>query len=251
MIISVHIPKTAGTSFRQALREYCGYRLVLKYGERPFNSTVFERNKKALLAAIENSEANYKNVDCIHDHFLPVQFLLLSELKPLTFITWMRNPVERIVSDYHHTFRNINDYSPPLQLRIVSEKWSLEKYCLSEVFRNVYSQFFLGFPLEYFDFIGITEYYSSDLICFGRKFLNTKLRLYHENTNKTNNGKYPLDKSLKMEIESFHDRDMALYHKALQIRNERLKQCEVESEKEGGLIKKTNYLKKLFHKLTL
>ncbi len=113
MIISVHIPKTAGTSFGLALKDSFGERLKLKYGDRLFNMPVFERNKNALLAAIENTETTYINVDCIHGHFLPSQFLLLNELEPLTFITWMRNPVERIISDYYHTFRNFNEYSPP------------------------------------------------------------------------------------------------------------------------------------------
>lgn len=250
MIISVHIPKTAGTSFGLALKDKFGERLKPKYGDRLFNMPVFERNKSALLAAIDNSEAIYENVDCIHGHFLPVQFLLLNELEPLTFITWMRNPVERLISDYYHTLRNFDEHSPPMQQRIVHEKWSLEKYCLSEVFRNVYSQFFWGFPLEIFDFIGITDYYSSDLMYFGRKFLGTELKLYHENTNNTNKGNYPLDKSLKREIESFHSRDMALYQKALQIRTERLINEEIEAKRKDRFSNKSNYLKRLFHRLT-
>ncbi len=245
MIISVHVPKTAGTSFGLALKDCFGDRLKLKYGDRLFNRTVFERNKNALLAAIKNSEVNYEYVDCIHGHFLPVQFLLLNELKPLTFITWMRNPVERIISDYYHTLRNINELSPPLQQRIVNEKWSLEKYCLCEIFRNVYSQFFWGFPFENFDFIGITEYYSSDLKYLSHKFFGKELMLYHENVHRTGDGHYCVDKSLKREIESFHATDMALYQKALQIRNERLKN-EFGTNDNDGFFSKRNYLKRLF-----
>lgn len=69
MIISVHIPKTAGTSFGLALKDKFGERLKPKYGDRLFNMPVFERNKKALLAAIDNSELMYENMDCIHGHF--------------------------------------------------------------------------------------------------------------------------------------------------------------------------------------
>ncbi len=250
MIISVHIPKTAGTSFGLALKDKFGERLKPKYGDRLFNMPVFERNKKALLAAIDNSELMYENMDCIHGHFLPVQFLLRNDLEPLTFITWMRNPVDRLISDYYHTLRNFDEHSPPLQQRIVHEKWSLEKYCLSEVFRNVYSQFFWGFPLESFDFIGITDYYSPDLMYFGHKFLGTELKLYHENTNNTNKANYLLDKSLKRKIEYFHSRDMALYQKALQIRTERLKNEEIEFKKTNQFSIKSDYLKRLLHRPT-
>jgi hypothetical protein len=249
MIISVHIPKTAGTSFGLALKDSFGERLKLKYGDRLFNMPVFERNKNALLAALENSDTNYENVDCIHGHFLPVQFLLLKELQTLTFVTWMRNPVERIISDYYHTLRSINEHSSPLQQRIIKEKWSLKKYCLCEVFRNVYSQFLWGFPLENFDFIGITEYYSFDIKYLSNIFLGTQLGLYHENVNKTGNGNYCIDKSLKREIESFHARDMALYHKALQIRNERLNN-KFQANNNDGFFYRLNYLKRLFLRQT-
>jgi hypothetical protein len=41
MIISVHIPKTAGTSFGLALKDKFGERLKPKYGDRLFNMPVF------------------------------------------------------------------------------------------------------------------------------------------------------------------------------------------------------------------
>ena len=38
--------------------------------------------------------------------------------------------------------------------------WSLERFCLGPEVRNIYSQFLYGFLLEYFSFIGTTEFYE-------------------------------------------------------------------------------------------
>ncbi len=64
-----------------------------------------------------------------------------------------------------------------------------------------------------------------------------------------NKGNFPLDQSLRREIESFHARDMALYQKALQIRSERLKNHEFESDKKDRVTNKSNCLERLFHRL--
>jgi hypothetical protein len=250
MLISVHIPKTAGTSFRHSLQDHFGEGLLLKYGEKPFNTPVNERNFKAVTAALDHLQNDFDTTSCIHGHFLPFRFLLLSNTRPLNFVTWMRNPVDRLVSDYHHTMNSYGADAPPLQKQIISEKWTLEKYCTCEKLKNVYSQFFWAFPLEYFDFIGITEFYQSDFDYFSASFLNRKVRAYRENVNTAYKRK-SMDAGLRKAIESFHAADMKLYERALEMRMARVAESKNEiwqpAAAEGSkLIKKVGFMARFF-----
>jgi len=128
----------------------------------------------------------------------------------------MRNPVERVHSNYYYWKKTYNPRSDPLHRRVVEEDWSIERFCLSPELKIFYSQFLWGFPLDYFDFIGITEFYEDDIAYFGQHYLgaNTKVKRLNVRTNSA----YQIDRSFRNEIEAFHDRDMDLYHKALEKR---------------------------------
>jgi len=56
MLISGHIQKTAGTSFRHSIEEYYGDKLLTKYGEGSFKLSDLERNKKAITSILLNTE---------------------------------------------------------------------------------------------------------------------------------------------------------------------------------------------------
>ena len=149
MIISVHLPKTAGKSFEAALRTRFGDAILEDYGTFPMNTPVFERSRAALETSLVNAEANFDGVECIHGHFLPLKYLLLATRRDLTFVTWVRHPVQRMLSNYHYWKRT---YDPgtarPLHRRVVEEEWSVERFCLGEEMRNMYGEFLWGFCLS-------------------------------------------------------------------------------------------------------
>jgi hypothetical protein len=91
MLISVHIPKCAGTTFHHLLRATHGRGLWLNYG------TAFTRAeaREGLVPT---------GTDCIQGHFLADTFRDL--LPTARLITWVRDPVERVVSNYHHCRRS-------------------------------------------------------------------------------------------------------------------------------------------------
>ena len=224
MIISVHVPKTAGSSFVKALEAHFSSGLQKDYADLPTNTPQYERNRAALLASVHNAESDHSaEVACIHGHFLPLKYLLLSLKKELRFITWMRNPVERVLSHYYYWKSVYNSATAPdLHRRVVEEDWSVERFCLSPELRNLYGQFLWGFPLEYFDFIGITEFYDEDLAYFSEQYLNTDLEPLRENVGKNQGGSYQIDSSFRAKLEQFHAFDFELYRTALLIRQKRL-----------------------------
>jgi len=206
----------------KSLQNYFGPAFLSVYGDMPLNTPRYERNEAAMVAGLSNAAADFTGVACIHGHFLPLKYLLLSVKREVTFITWLRDPLERLVSHYYYWKKYYDPGAAPwLHRRMVEENWSLERFCLSPELQNVYGQFFWGFPLEYFDFIGITEHYAEDLAWFSQKYLQTSLEAYAENVGNIS-GRYPIADSLRREIERFHEDDIKLYGKALAMRQARL-----------------------------
>ncbi len=75
----------------------------------------------------------------------------MRDKRKLQFITWMRHPVDRIVSHYFFWKNNYSPDCPLLHKRVIDENWTLEEFCLSEELQNIYTLFLWGFPLEYLD----------------------------------------------------------------------------------------------------
>ncbi len=228
MLISVHMPKTAGTSFTESLRGLFGDGLQLAYEDRPLHRSASQRNRQATFRAFRNAALGLENpgADCVHGHFLPLAYRWARTDKPLRFVTWLRDPVERLVSHYEHWRRE----EPPvdsdsLHQQMLTEDWSLEDFAFRPELQNVYSTFLWGFPRERFDFIGITEHYDDELAYLGREILGAPLETARERQNPDRTGgSYNIEPGLRQRIEAFHDRDMKLNHYALNRRAERLGQ---------------------------
>ena len=112
LLISLHMPKTAGVSFGAALQEYFGQRYLGDYSDFPLNTPTLERHRQAIDACLHAKDGDFKDVSCIHGHFLPAKYLLLADRRPCRFITWLREPVARLVSHYHYWFDFYDPKSP-------------------------------------------------------------------------------------------------------------------------------------------
>lgn len=227
MLISVHVPKTAGISFRKALESYFGGLLICDYADLPLNQQVAKRAIGATHSAMKNSiiinQKIYKDAKCVHGHFLPLKYRWMSSSTQKKFIVWLRDPIERLASHYYYWMRNYNpEKSGKLRRRVVEEGWSLEKFCFSSQMQNTYTKLFWGFPFKRFDFIGVTENYDSDLNYFSRNILDAELENIKTNLNKEKKTEFYIeDSELRTELELFHQKDMQLYMQALAISNSR------------------------------
>ena len=158
----------------------------------------------------------------------PLKYLQLAETLPCTFVTWLREPVARLVSHYYYwqrSYDSASDLTSALHRRVVEEKWSLEQFCLAPELRNVYSEFLWGFPLKRFDFVGITEFYAEDLRYFSQEILGNNLETHTLNwrpQSGTSGSTDVLEPSERSEIENFHAADCTLYRHALELRRFRL-----------------------------
>ncbi|GAA0423712.1 hypothetical protein GCM10009133_35340 [Cocleimonas flava] len=223
MLISVHLPKTAGSSFANSLSDCFGQKLLKDYADLPLHHSNIRRNKHAAIESSRNYFKNFDEIQCIHGHFLPLKYRFHKSKINFKYVTWMREPAERLASQYYYMKRHYSDEkakNQPLLKKLSDENWSLERFCLGPELQNTYSKFLWGFPLDLFDFIGIVEHYNSDLSYFANHILKEPLSTYKENVNKhIDQNKYNLSESLKSEILRHHSKDYSLYHRALTLRD--------------------------------
>jgi hypothetical protein len=145
LYVSVHIPKTAGTSFQQYLAQVFGEGLILDYRSKPLDS---DYEQRAVNNLAEDSET-YRHIFqllkqrdvCVHGHFLPAKYLAL--FPEASLITWLREPAQRLMS--HYEFWQQNPQPEHKVARYVLEnKLSFTEFCELELMQNISSRFFGG-----------------------------------------------------------------------------------------------------------
>ena len=169
ILVSVHIPKCGGISFEHVLRRIFGDRRVwLNYG------VVAGRSQA-------RPELIPPQARCIHGHFPSDTF---DDIVPTPhLVTWLRHPVERVVSNYHHFLRHA-DPANPCSAALHGRDLSLEAFAELEGMRNEASRYLAGKPLGAFDFVGITEKFEQSLRVFGAAFgFSVPASAPHENVN--------------------------------------------------------------------
>ena len=227
MIISVHMPKSGGASFRYLLENHFkeGY---LQDHDYPIHDSPEKRHRKVkrkrLLNRVSDKLFNkFGTIECIHGHFLACKYEDFYPSDEHKFVTWFRDPVERLASHYYY-WKEYHDKMEvqPLLKKFLKEDWTLADFAFSEEVRNIYSLFLWNFPVERFDFIGVTEFYEQDLTFFAENYLGvTDVDIPKKNVNKKSVDKRIKDPGLIREIKEFHAKDYELYNYALNKRSER------------------------------
>lgn len=132
-LISIHIPKTGGTSFRNTLQDVYGKDTVQLYYEK----------KKA-----EGRIILKKKAKVLHGHITTKEYDQLVEdypfLDSIPLITWIRDPAERVVSNYYYLIEILTKQlephkaeTPGLQKRMTR---SLIEFVRYSPHRNVISK---------------------------------------------------------------------------------------------------------------
>ena len=192
-LVSIHINKTAGTSFERILRD--NYSKVYR-----INSHDGNRNRRS------NSQDGDKlfdfvpdDTDVMHGHFKAHE--VCGHGVPV--ITWVRDPVDRVISNYFYDLRQ--------------EKTNLKMmdYLADEPNRNKISKFLSGVELEQLLFIGVVEHIYKDISILVDT-LNWKSKtIYHANATEYN--KVSGD-HLRKSIAFYNKLDVKLYKEILRLR---------------------------------
>lgn len=152
MIISVHVPRTGGTSFLHYLRRHFGTRLLEDYS----------------WSAQPVTPEQIGGYDCVHGHFFARRYRGIDGAK---FALWFREPLRRLRS--HYAFWRENEYPEnDLWTAMRADTWSFEKFALSRhgSVRNLQSQILDFLEIDQLHFVGLTEEYERSLVLFERIF---------------------------------------------------------------------------------
>lgn len=119
----MHVPKTAGTSFRLELQKNQSVHMVYDYGEKSSETSEALRNidPKTIMDHDEIFDADKVNFLCGHVHYEKYAHCVPNDC----VISVVRNPVERLVSEYQHLRRHVG-YSKSF-LEFISSKPQLNK----------------------------------------------------------------------------------------------------------------------------
>jgi hypothetical protein len=222
MYISVHIPKTAGTAFFNDLEFIFKQNLCCDYKE-PYNLVdIYTPNLNQrylrLVKKLQYSKRHRQSLKitdrCIHGHFPSGKYI--SHYPDAKFIAWFRDPVQRLVSHYHHWKRN-PDMAHTVCRFLHQENLSLLEFAKLDVMQNLQSRYFEHKHLEKLWFAGITENYDSQI-----KKLYLQLGITTPNQNidhnlnpeKDKNSKYELTNNEQIMILDYNQLDQSLYEKA-------------------------------------
>lgn len=104
ILLFVHVPKTAGTSFRKSLESQGQAKMLYDYGEHPESSPALLENLHEDGSIKDESifDPDKLNVICGHVRFQKYARCV----EPQNVLSILRNPVERVVSEYQHLVRH-------------------------------------------------------------------------------------------------------------------------------------------------
>ncbi len=215
-LVSVHIPKTAGTTFRVYLRGLYGRRLQCDYGARnPLTGDLVEDHfyctggvaaKSSLDEALRSGA-----LGCVHGHFPAAKYYPL--VPEASTICWVRDPAERVLSQYHYQRRSL-DPSNAINKLVYDGDIDLADYAALESNRNLQARLIDGVPEPAIRFIGVCERFEESLLLLGR-LLGLSApgrRPWKRKVNRKNPG--ILGPDLRARILELNPRDVELYARA-------------------------------------
>ena len=210
LLLSIHVPKTGGTSLKQVLLARFGSKLHLDYG--------YDTN-------IENTETD---ISAIHTHNPYVVYKDILE-KPRV-LTILREPLDRAISHYYYWLNLPSTEDPEphgemYQKFFLDQKPDLVKFLLSDEhwMKNIYTQHFL-YPLskpEDFWFIGFLETFDEDIADL-QKSLGLEITKPPVE-NKGQKKSVILRNSIKRDFYEINKKDKVFYDAMLAERNKRKK----------------------------
>jgi hypothetical protein len=181
-MISVHVPKCAGSSLKSALMDVFGESNVYQdYADRPLDpSAPVRADPEKFFAAVEATGYGHLAASrVVHGHFHARKY---QNLKSRHRIAFLREPIDRLVSHYYY-WRNAPRHGHTLHDYVLDNDLGIEEFAALPPIKAIYTDsFFGGANMAAFDFIGFYEDYETDLARLS-KMLGLPLRYERTNAN--------------------------------------------------------------------
>jgi hypothetical protein len=208
MILSVHIAKTGGSSFRDLLTRAYGARAYFDYEDKPSSREHKRITRQRRLFGFQCDLPSQAQV--IHGHFFATKYERLFPDAKLAI--WIRDPAQRLMSHFYY-WKAHPDSKNSACRHAIEHGFDLEKFIRQRELQNLQSRYLDGKGIAAFDFVGITEEYDRSVALFARMFgLAGDLRAGHFRSNSEKASPcYDVPIELRALIERYHKRDIQLY----------------------------------------
>lgn len=226
MYISVHIPKTAGSSFLRHLEQLFPKRVCYDYGNQyalsdpnsPTAKIYAHRAVKIARFRIRVRQHRKETDQCIHGHFRADKYD--ASFPNAQLITWVRDPVERVISQYYFWQRN-PDLGHSICAHMLRNKLSLLEFASIDAMRNLQATYLGPKQIANFWFVGIQENFD-DCIRSLYNQLGTdyaEIKIKNINPGKPLHAKYTVESEIRRKIADLNQADMAIYAAAVDKAN--------------------------------
>ena len=194
-IVFVHIPKTAGTSFRVAAEDYFGSERVLKdYGADS------EETSQAILDTVyADGSMPQRDFRFLTGHYPASKYA--NKFNNAALVTFVRDPVSRVLSEFQH-FVNLNGYAG-----------SFEDFYTTEEFCDRQSRLIGLDASTDIDFVGVTDMYNESVERFNQLY-GADIQCLSLNPGSYRTVAPKVAPEVAEQIIAFNQNDMALYTSA-------------------------------------
>jgi Sulfotransferase family len=180
-LISVHVPKCAGTSLGDGLvRAYGLEQIFFDSGDRLLDpGSPINVDRKKYLREFDSARDSLLTGKCVvHGHFCARKY---DRLRAARF-TMLREPLDRLISHYLF-WEHLESHGHALHDRFLSERPTVIEFARMPEFRNFYREvMFLDVDMKTFDLIGSMEEMDQTMAAL-QKLIGKKLYFEKNNTN--------------------------------------------------------------------
>ena len=214
-LISVHLPKTAGSTFGKVIlpQVYPPSQILYDYDDLPINTLISQGQLTT-------------ETRVIHGHFPAKKY---REYYPnAKIVIWLRNPILLLISAYYFWMTlNPDEIFNKDYRYVVENKLDFADFVKQPFTHNIISSYFTkGMKLTDFYFVGIQEFFREDLNDIKNNLGWPPFKVQSSNRNSYDNYKDQVmdtlnNQSLVKNIVAFNSGDMELYKEALSLRVQR------------------------------
>ena len=218
MILSLHVPKAAGNSFRELLQADFGQRFMKDYGDwagfkvpealercrvrkrRPCGSAAMSSCKSTTSFTAISPPTNIWGLFPVED-----------------FVAFFRDPYQQAVSHYWFLLRN--PQREHLEEKMFHEaKMTLHDYLSWDAFYDHQSQYLGSMAIDDLAMVGLSEEFYRSVDLFNAKFgRNLRGGSFHNVNPDTEGGEYKIDEDIRRLVDKHRGADVELYRRAKEI----------------------------------